>query len=148
MHYNMKQPIFLLLALSLFVATSCERDPYPLELDRFDVYWTDLDNSGTQTPNDKLEFIIRANTTDPNADNQYITEWELSYYVNGNFAGVLDGDENISSNSVNIDAIVALEFLNFPGPGSFLPGDELVFSFWAVDNFGTSLQRDYSFVLE
>ncbi|MBK8556633.1 MAG: hypothetical protein IPL65_13080 [Lewinellaceae bacterium] len=144
----MKQSIFFLFAAGLLLATGCQRDPYPLELERFDVYWTDVDQSGTRTPNDELEFVVRANSTDPDPDQQFITEWELSYEVNGNFGGIIQGDQGISSNSLNVDAIVGIAFLNFPGPGSFLPGDRLRFTFWAIDNHGTSLQRDYTFVLE
>ena len=32
--------MLLLLSLALF-QTSCEEDPYPLELDRFDTFWTE-----------------------------------------------------------------------------------------------------------
>jgi hypothetical protein len=68
--------------------------------------------------------------------------------VNGRFGGILQGDEGIRSNALNINAIIGIEFLNYPGPGQFEPGDRIEFRFWAVDNRGTQIERFYSFVLE
>jgi len=143
----MKNILFLLLA-SVLLLTSCEKDPYVLSLDTFDVRWFDDDHSGTQTPGDALQFQVHINTTDPDADNQFITEWEFSYTVNDHFAGILDGDENISSNSLHFDAEVFIDQLNFPGPGSFQPGDVVEFRVWAIDNHGTELEQFHRFVLE
>lgn len=137
-----------MLAAGLLVTTGCERERFPLELEHFDVYWYDLDRDGHRTPADEVEFDITANTTDPDPDEQFIVEWELTYEVNGRFGGILQGDEGIRSNSVNISAVIGIEFLNYPGPGQFAPGDRIVFRFWAVDNRGTQMERSYSFVLE
>ncbi len=143
----MRKTIFAIGALLMLTATACERDPYPLDLARYDVYWYDDDRDGYTSMGDEFQFIIRVNTTDPDPENQFITEWEFAYFVNGQFAGVLDGDEGIRSNSINMDGLVRLAFLDQPGPGVIDPGDRLEFRFWAVDNWGTQLERTYEVVV-
>lgn len=144
----MKTTTFLFLLTAALLATSCERDPYPLSLDRFDVRWFDDDQSGTQTPGDALQFLVQISTTDPDADDQYITEWEFSYAVNGAFGGILQGDENNRSNTVNLDAEVFIDNLWVPGPGQLQPGDVIEFRLWAIDNWGTQLEQTHRYVLE
>lgn len=144
----MKKTIFLsLLGISLFMS-ACERDPYPLDLDRFDVRWFDDDHSGTQTPGDALQFLITVSTTDPDAEKQYIDEWEFSYSVNGAFGGILQGDEGTRSNTVNLDAEVLIGNLWLPGPGQLKSGDVIEFRLWVADNRGEQVQQYYRFVLE
>ena len=144
----MKNILFLLLAFVALLTTSCKKDPYALSLDTFDVRWFDDDHSGNQTLGDALQFQIQINTTDPDNDAQYITEWEFSYSINGHFAGVLQGAENVSSNGVHLDAEVFMDQLAYPGPGSLQPGDAVEFRLWAVDNHGTELEQFHRFVLE
>ncbi len=144
----MKNFLFLFLTGLLFLNTSCEKDPYAIDLDRFDVRWFDDDQSGTQTPGDALEFAVQINTTDPDHDDQFITEWEFSYRVNGHFAGVLQGDENANSNGVTLDAEVFIDELTLPGPGTLQPGDVIEFRLWAIDNHGTEVEQLHRFVLE
>ncbi len=144
----MKNILFLLLTSVLLLTTACEKDPYALSLEKFDVRWFDDDNTGTQTPGDALQFSINVQTTDPDEDDQHITEWEFSYSVNDHFAGVLDGDENIRSNSLNFDAEVFIDQLLLPGPGSLHPGDVIEFRMWARDNHGIELEQFHRFVLE
>ena len=144
----MNKTIFFFLLSAFLLATGCERDPYPLSLDRFDVRWFDDDQSGTKTPGDALQFLISISTTDPDAEDQFITEWEFSYTVNNSFGGILQGDEGIRSNTVNLDAEVAIDLLNAPGPGQFEPGDVIEFRIWAIDNYGTQLEQYHRFVLE
>lgn len=144
----MKNFFFLILAGLLFLTTSCEKDPYSLDLDRFDVRWFDDDHTGTQTAGDALEFAVQINTTDPDHDDQYITEWEFSYRVNGHFAGVLQGDENANSNGVTLDAEVFIDELTLPGPGTLQPGDVIEFRVWAIDNHGLELEQFHRYVLE
>lgn len=144
----MKKTIFLFLLASILFATSCERDPYPLSLDRFDVRWFDDDDSGTHTPGDALQFLITVSTTDSDADDQFITEWEFSYEVNGAFGGVLHGAEGIRSNTVSLDAEILIGNLWLPGPGQLKPGDVIEFHLWATDNWGEQVQQNYRFVLE
>ena len=112
------------------------------------MHWFDDDNSGTQTPGDALQFLISISTTDPDAGDQFITEWEFSYTVNDVFGGILQGDEGIRSNTVNLDAEVAIDNLNAPGPGQFEPGDVIEFRLWAIDNYGTQVEQYHRFVLE
>jgi hypothetical protein len=145
---HMNKNILSLLLASAFFMTACERDPDPLSLDRFDVRWFDDDASGTQTPGDALQFLIQVSTTDPDADDQFITEWEFTYTVNDAFGGILQGDEGIRSNTVGLDAEVAIKNLQFPGPGQFQPDDVVEFRFWAIDNQGTSVEQFHRFVLE
>lgn len=144
----MKNFLFLFLAVISFVATGCEKDPHALDLDRFDVRWFDDDNSGTQTSGDVLQFQVQINTTDPDHDDQFITEWEFSYTVNGHFAGVLQGDENANSNGVTLNAEVAMDRLTLPGPGTLQPGDTVEFRVWAIDNHGIDVEQFHRFVLE
>lgn len=144
----MKKTLFLSLLAILFLTPGCDVDPYDLSLDRFDVRWFDDDQSGTQTPGDALQFIIQISTTAPDADDQYITDWEFSYTVNGAFGGVLDGDSGIRSNSVNLDAEVAIGNLPLPFAGSLLPGDVIEFRLWAVDDQGISIEQTHRYVLE
>ena len=144
----MKNFRFLLLASVLLLTTSCEKDPYALSLDNFDVRWFDDDHSGTQTPGDALQFQVEINTTDPDQEDQYITEWEFSYTVNGHFAGVLDGAENSRTNRLHFDAEVFMDQLILPGPGSLLPGDVIEFRLWARDNYSIEVEQFHRFVLE
>ncbi|MEZ4918143.1 MAG: hypothetical protein R2792_03465 [Saprospiraceae bacterium] len=139
-----------LLSFAAFILfmSSCEQDPYPLEVEYFDKYWIDLDGSNSHTPFDEIEFDIRINTTDPDPEDQFITEWELSYFVNDTYGGLLDGAENIGTNTLNVNAVIGIEFLNFPGPGTFQPGDRIEFRFWAIDNHGTQVERYYDYFLE
>ena len=142
-----KTTIFILMT-TILLATGCERDPYPLSLDRFDVRWFDDDQSGSQTPGDALQFIMEISRTDPDPEDQFITEWEFSYTVNGAFAGILQGDENRSSNTVSLNAEVFIDKLQLPGPGQLQPGDVIEFRLWAIDNRGTQLEQTHRFVLE
>ncbi len=128
--------------------TSCDRDPYPLELARYNVYWIDVDQSGTNTPADQIDFDIRVNTTDPDTEDQFITDWEFSYTVNGTFVGVIDSDVDIQTNGLRFAATVSIDNLPLPFSGGLIPGDRFEFRFWAVDNHGTELERFYTFELE
>lgn len=144
----MKNKLFLVLFALILVAPACDRDPYDLDLERFDVRWFDEDNSGTQTPADILRFGIHVNTTAADPDNQYITEWEFSYSVNGTFGNVLDGDAGISSNSITFNADIAVKNLWLPFSGGLLPGDVVAFHLWVKDNYGTQVEQEYRYVLE
>ena len=115
----MKTIKFLLAGLIVFSLAACDRDPFPLQFGYFDPVWVDIDNSNSHTPNDEVELYIQVNTTDPDPDDQFIREWELSYFVNDNYAGLIDGDENILTNTLNIEAIIGIYNLNFPGPEPF-----------------------------
>lgn len=136
----------------LFIAilgfTSCDDDPMPLELETFDVRWEDDDQSGTQTVEDALIFSIRINTTDPDPDDQFITEWDFSYFVNENFGGILRGDEYTETNSLFFDAEVVIGNLLVPGAGALKEGDVVEFRLWARDNHGTELERRHRYVIE
>lgn len=138
-------PLLAFVALSFF---SCKDDPYPLELQIFDVRWYDDDFSHTQTVEDALTFGVQINSTDPDSDSQYITEWEFSYYVNDHFGGVLRGDDHIQTNSLFFDAEVIIKNLVLPGPGVLGQGDVVEFRLWAIDNHGTQLERTHRFVIE
>lgn len=144
----MKKTIIPLLALVLISLTACEKDPPPLDLQRFDVRWFDDDNSGTQTAGDALAFDINVNTTDSDPDDQYITEWEFSYTVNGHFGGILEGAENTRTNSLFFDGEIFLDNLDLPGPGSLGKGDVVEFRLWCIDNYGTQLEQFHRYVLE
>lgn len=144
----MKRYSFFLLALFVIAFSSCDRDPYPLTLSRFDPIWRDLDQTGTISVNDVLEFYIQAHTNDPDAGDQFITDWEFSYTVNGVFAGILDADNNLRSNEVNLTAIVDFAPLEAPGNRLVLPGDRVEFFFWAADNFGTQIEQSHRVILQ
>lgn len=144
----MNKTIFFSLLSILLLAAGCERDPYPLSLDRFDVRWFDDDNSGTNTPGDALQFLIGISTTDPDADSQYITNWEFSYTVNGAFGDIIQGDDSKRSNTVTLTAEVAIGELFVPGSGQLHPGDVIEFRLWALDNCGTQVEQYHRFVLE
>lgn len=144
----MKNLILPLLAIALFTFASCDKDPLPLDLEKFDVRWYDDDNSGTQTAGDALVFETKINTTDPDPDDQYITEWDFSYFVNDNFAGVLQGDENTRTNSLQFNGEIFIGNLNLPGPGVLEKGDVIEFRLWCIDNFGTQVEQFHRFVLE
>ncbi len=139
--------IFLLLALAL-LNTGCKDDPYPLELERFDAFWFDIDNSGTRTPNDEIDFDVKVSTTDPQTDDQFITEWEFSYRVNGTFVGVLQSDAGLRSNGIGFTGTASIKNLPLPFSGGLQPGDQFEFRFYAVDNHGTFVERFYTFTLE
>jgi hypothetical protein len=145
---NMKKTFLLACSLLLLTIVGCERDPYPLELERFDTFWIDIDNSGTRTPDDEIDFEVRVNTTDPNADDQFITEWEFSYRVNGTFVGVLQSDAGLRSNSLGFTGTASIKNLPVPFSGGLQPGDEFEFRFYAIDNHGTFIERFYVFTLE
>jgi hypothetical protein len=144
----MKKTIFLPVFGLLLLAVSCSRDPHILDLERFDVRWLDEDQSNTQTPADILQFSIQINTTARDPDDQFITEWEFSYYVNDQFGDVLQGDSGIRSNSVVFDADVTVKNLWLPFPGGLLPGDVVEFYLFALDNHGERVEQRYRYVLE
>lgn len=144
----MKTKNFLLLFGAFLFLAGCDDDPYPLELERFNTAWIDVDNSGTRTPNDEIDFDAQVNTTDPDPDDQFITEWEFSYRVNGVFAGVLQSDNGLRTNGLGFGATVNIKNLPLPFSGGLIPGDEFEFRFWAVDNHGTQVERFYVFRLE
>ena len=144
----MKNKIFLLIALIALSLSSCDQDPYPLELQTFDVRWYDDDNSGTQTIGDALTFGVQINSTDPNSDGQFIVEWDFSYFVNNNFGGILRGDEFIETNSLFFDAEVIIGNLALHDPGGLGQGDVIEFRLWARDNRGTELERIHRYVIE
>ena len=141
---------FLLPALLLYALfiTGCDKEPNPLKLDTFDVRWYDDDESGTQTPGDARTFYIYVTTTDNNPNDQYIDEWDFSYTVNGQFAGVLLGDEHAKSNTISADLEVEIDKLVLPGPGQLKPGDVIEFRLWAIDNCGTELEHFHRYILE
>lgn len=143
----MKNKTGLLTLLALLSLTACERDPYLLDLTRYDVFWNDLDASGDRSLDDEVLFNITVNTTAPDADAQYITQWELSYAVNGVFGGVLVGNDHENGNTINVNAAVALWELDIPGPDELQPGDDVEFHFWVIDNQGIELTESYAFPL-
>ncbi|MFN0015973.1 MAG: hypothetical protein ACKVU2_15625 [Saprospiraceae bacterium] len=142
-----KTAFFLFLSLALF-APSCDREPYLLSLERFDVRWFDEDNSGTQTPADVLLFDLRVSSTASDPDCQYVTEWEFSYSVNGKFGDVLDSDSGLRSNTINFNGEALIKNLWLPFPGGLMPGDVVAFRLWARDNFGEQVEQEYRYVLE
>ena len=148
----MKKTTYLLLALaaSLTITSckSCKDDPYPLELQTFDVRWFDDDLSGTQTTGDALTFGVQINSTDPDSDNQYVTNWEFTYYVNNIYGGLLRGDDHIETNSLFFDAEIIIGNLALPISGGLQPGDVVEFRLWARDNYGTELEHTHRYVIE
>jgi len=144
----MKKLLLLPFLTLLFLSTGCDRDPYPLDVARFDIFWFDGDNSGTRTPNDELDFDVSINITDPDPDDQFITEWEFSYTANGQFVGVLQSDQGLSTNNLTFTGTVAIKNLALPWAGGLLPGDKIEFRFWARDNRGTVVERYHLFTLE
>lgn len=145
----MKKSIFLFaLALSGLFFSGCDREPYPIDLSRYDIYWYDADKSGSRTTDDELDFLIEVNTTSPDPDVQYFREWELSYSVNGKYAGWLLGNDHENGNTVTVDAKILLDKLSYPGQGDIEKNDRLEFRFWAVDNCGTEIERTYVFKIE
>jgi len=145
----MKKTIFPLLALATLLSlSSCDQDPYLLDLHTFDVRWYDDDNSGTQTVGDVLTFGVQINSTDPDSDDQFITEWDFSYFVNNEFGGILRGDDYIQTNSLFFDAEILIDQLALPGPGGLEQGDVIEFRLWARDNHGTELERIHRYVIE
>lgn len=133
---------------ALLSFSSCKDDPYPLELQIFDVRWYDDDNSGTQTAGDALTFGVQINTTNPDSDAQTIREWEFSYYVNNNYGGVLRGDDRVRTNSLFFDAEIFIGNLFLPEGGTLGKGDVVEFRLWARDNRGTELERVHRYVIE
>lgn len=146
---TMKKTIFSLLAIAaiLFVS-SCDKDPYELDLQIFDVRWFDDDQSGDQTVGDALTFAVQVNSTAPSSDDQYITEWDFSYFVNGDFGGLLQGDDFIETNSFSFDAVINIGNLALPGPGALGKGDVVEFRLWVRDNYGTELEHTHRYVIE
>ncbi len=142
--------VFLPSALFLIglLITGCDKEPNPLSLDRFDVRWYDDDHTGTQTPGDVLAFDMEISSTDNDPDDQYVEEWEFSYTVNDQFAGVLIGDENANTNTVGAKVDVEIGNLVLPGPGQLHPGDVIEFRLWAIDNCGTELEHFHRYILE
>lgn len=145
---TMKKTMLPLLFAALLGFSACDNDPLPLELETFDVRWYDDDQSGTQTVDDALTFSIRINTTDSDASDQFITEWDFSYFVNENFGGILRGDEYTETNSLFFDAEVVIKNLLIPGAGTLKKGDVIEFRLWARDNHGTELERLHRYVIE
>jgi hypothetical protein len=144
----MKNTLLFLIFIAGLSFSSCNRDPYLLNLDRFDVRWFDDDLSGTQTPGDFLQFSILINTTASDPDLQFITDWEFAYTVNGTFGGILEGDSGIRSNSVSLDAGVTIKNLPLPSPAPLKPGDVIAFQLWAKDNQGEQVEQTYRYILE
>ena len=144
----MKNKLLPGLLLLTLLATGCDRDPFPLDVERFDVYWYDGDKSGTRTPKDELDFDVRVNTTDPDSEDQYITDWELSYTANGKYVSVLQSDHGIHTNSLTFKGTVAIWNLALPWSGGLRPGDQIEFEFRATDNHGTQETRYYLYTLE
>ncbi|MFN0216276.1 MAG: hypothetical protein ACKVT2_18610 [Saprospiraceae bacterium] len=145
----MKNKSFLFLAIaSLFSFSACDDDHFPLELEIFDVRWFDDDLTGTQTADDALTFGVRINSTDPDSDGQFITEWEFTYYVNDNFGGVLRGDDHIQTNSLFFDAEIIIGNLALPGIAFLEQGDVIEFRLSARDNHGTELEHTHRYVIE
>ncbi len=148
----MKKTSFLLLAiaalLSFTACKSCKDDPFPLDLHTFDVRWFDDDNSGTQTAGDALTFGVEINSTDPDSDSQYVTDWEFTYYVNGNYGGLLRGDDHIETNSLYFDAEIIIGNLALPGIPFLEKGDVVEFRIWARDNHGTELEHTHRYIIE
>lgn len=144
----MKKTTFLLPVLALASLTACEKDTPPLDLERFDVRWYDDDHTGTQTAGDALTFDIKVNTTSSDADYQYITEWDFSYFVNDTFGGALEGEEHAHTNTLLFDGDITIGNLLLPGPGALQPGDAVEFRLWCRDNHGTQLEQRHRFVVE
>jgi hypothetical protein len=131
-----------------FAFTACDRDPFPLNLQTWDVRWYDDDQNGTQTTGDALVISIRVETTDPDADDQYVREWEFSYYVNDQYAGIILANDNENTNGLDLDLDVSIKNLSLPGPGDIEEGDVVEFRFWARDNCGTEVQQVHRYVVE
>lgn len=144
----MKNKILLCLAIATLFISSCQDDPYPLELQTFDVRWFDDDLSGSQTVGDALTFGVQINSTDPDSDDQFVTEWDFTYYVNGTYGGLLRGDDYIQTNSLFFDAEIFIDNLALPGPGGLAKGDVVEFRVWARDNHGTELEQTHRYVIE
>jgi hypothetical protein len=144
----MKNKILPLLAVLALSLASCHEDPYPLELQTFDVRWFDDDGTHTQTAGDALTFGVQINSTDPDSDSQYVTEWEFTYYVNDHFGGLLRGDDHIRTNSLFFDAEVFIDQLALPFQGPLLKGDVVEFRLRARDNHGTELEHVHRYVIE
>ena len=134
-------------AMALLLS-SCEPDPFPLELTRFDVTWFDVDESGNQTLDDRIHFDVLVSITDPESDEQFITQWEFAYFVNGSFGGVLLGDDRTNANSVTAQLDVTPRYLQGPGQTVIKPGDIIEFRLWAIDNHGTQLEQFHTIALQ
>jgi len=143
---HMKQ--FLFLSAFALLLTSCQRDPFPLELSRFAVTWSDLDQSGTQSLDDKLNFDIQVSITAPDSDDQFITQWEFAYFVNGVFGGVLLGDNHANANSISAELEIIPRFLGSPTSEPIQAGDVVSFRLWAIDNYGTQLEQFHTISLQ
>jgi hypothetical protein len=136
-------------ALFAFAFSACDRDPYLLDLQTFDVRWYDVDKSGTQTANDELTFFVRINSTAPDSDEQFVREWEFTYSVNGKYGGLLRGDDRVRTNSLTFDAEIAIANLKLPnGQAPLGKGDVVEFVVWARDNHGTELERAHRYIIE
>jgi hypothetical protein len=139
---------FFLPALALLLSLSaCDDDPNPLVLRTFDVRWYDDDKTGTQTLGDALTFDIEISTTDDDPDDQFITEWNFSYNINGKFTETLQGDDD-NSNTVGFNAEVFIDRLRTPGNEKLTKGDVVEFRIWAIDNDGTEVEQYHRYILE
>jgi hypothetical protein len=144
----MNKTRFFLPALALLLSLSaCDDDPNPLVLRTFDVRWYDDDKTGTQTVGDALTFDIEINTTDDDPDDQFITEWNFSYNINGKFGETLQGDDD-NSNTVGFNAEVFIDRLRTPGGKKLVKGDVVEFRIWAIDNDGTEVEQNHRYILE
>lgn len=138
-----------LLAVFALAFTACDRDPYLLDLQTFDVRWYDDDQSGTQTVGDALTFFVRINSTASDSDEQFIRDWEFTYSVNGKYGGLLRGDDRVRTNSLTFDAEIAIANLKLPnGQAPLGKGDVVEFVVWARDNHGTEVERAHRYVIE
>jgi len=137
---------YTLFALGSFAA--CTVESPPLDLDTYDITWTDADSSGTNTTADHLRFNITLSTSEPHLDDQFITEWEFSYTVNNLFGSILKVEKGLNVGSISLDKMVVVEALAKPGGGPFVPGDIIRFRFWGIDNHATQLERVHTFVVK
>ncbi|MCC6411129.1 MAG: hypothetical protein IT270_05700 [Saprospiraceae bacterium] len=134
--------------LLLFIFTQCTVESPPLDLNTYDIVWTDADSSGTNTTADYLRFNIALSASEPHLDDQYINEYEFSYTVNSLFGGFIRQEKGLLVGSVSIDEVVVIEALTNPGGGEFMPGDRIQFRFWGIDNHATQVERNHTFVVE
>lgn len=135
------------LSVLVFVA-ACTVESPSLDLNTYDIVWTDADSSGTNTTADYLRFRITLSASEPHLDDQFINEYEFSYTVNNLFGGILRQEKGLLVGSISIDETVLIETLTKPGGGAFVPGDRIQFRFWGIDNHATQVERNHAFVIE
>ena len=70
------------------------------------------------------------------------------YGLKDHFAGILQGDDNMRSNTLHFEGEVFLDNLSLPGPGALKKGDVLEFRLWCIDNYGTQVEQFHRYVLE